>query len=270
MKISFFLQAPVLLWAAASAFGQSAPASAAFEVATIKPSVPLTPDLLMAGKAHIGTKIDKAYADFGGVPLAGLIAYAYGVKAFQVLGLDSRDTPRFDVLGKLPEGASTGAVPEMMQALLAERFHLKIHTDSKETAVYALVIGKGGSTLRPKPADYQPDYRVKSGPEPSNDLVAQTMEDYAGVLSGAVARPVVDQTGLKGEYMVPVFAALRAGMARSIELEAPRQAAMGRVFEPPPDSDLSKALIGGLKLESRKLPIKTIVVDHADMAPTAN
>jgi len=270
MKRSFLLTAPALLWAAAGAFGQSAPASANFEVATIKSAVPITPDLLMSGKAHIGRKIDKAYADFGGESLVSLIAYAYGVKTFQVLGLDPTSAPRFDVLAKLPKGASTDAVPEMMRALLAERFHLKLHTASKDLSVYALVIGKGGSTLLPKAADYKPDYRVWSGPEPSNELVPQTMEDYAKVLCQAVDRPVVDQTGLKGEFMVPMFAALRAGQAYEIELKAPERAERGIVFETPPDSDISKALIGGLKLEPRKLPMKMIVVEHVDATPTAN
>lgn len=267
MKRSFLLTAPALLWTVAGAFGQSAPASAAFEVATIKPAVPMTPDLLMSGKAHIGRKIDKAYADFGGEPLASLIAYAYGVKPFQVLGLDSKDTPRFDVLGKLPEGASAGSVPEMMQALLAERFHLKLHTDSKEVAVYALVIGKGGSTLRPKSADYQFHYGLSKDPD---ELVPQTMEEYAKVLCGAVDRPVVDQTGLKGEFMVPMFAALGAANAHTVEVMNSRAGVGGNRYELPPDSDITKALIGGLKLEPRKLPMKMIVVEHVDMTPTAN
>jgi uncharacterized protein (TIGR03435 family) len=224
-------------------------------------------DVLFSGKAHIGVRIDKAYADFGAASLPELVSFAYRVKAFQVLGPDWMKDTRFDVLGKLPKGASTNSVPEMMQALLAERFHLRVHTDSKELSVYALVIGKGGSTLRPKSTNYQPTY----GPyKDSSQLSPQTMEDYARVLCDAVDRPVVNQTGLQGEYMVPLLGALGAVMAHGIEVKNLQAGAGGRVLDPPPDSDLSMALIGGLKLESRKLPMKMIVVDHVDMTPTAN
>jgi uncharacterized protein (TIGR03435 family) len=51
------------------------------------------------------------------------------------------------------------------------------------------------------------------------------MEAYAKVLCQAVDRPVVDQTGLKGEFMVPMFAALRAAIAHDIEVQAPQRAA---------------------------------------------
>jgi len=268
--MSFFFQAPVLVWAAAGAFGQSAPAQPAFEVASVKPAPHVSLDVVFSGKAHVGVRIDKAYADFGATPLQELVTYAYRVKSYQVLGPDWMKDTRFDVLGKLPAGASKDSAPEMVQTLLAERFHLKVHVVSKDLPVYALVIGKGGSTLLPKAANYKPDYRVRSGPELQNELVPQTMEAYAKVLCQEVDRPVVDQTGLQGEFMVPMFAALQAGIAHDIELKAPERAARGLIFEPAPDSDISKALIGGLKLESRKLPMKLIVVDHVDTMPTAN
>jgi uncharacterized protein (TIGR03435 family) len=70
--------------------------------------------------------------------------------------------------------------------------------------------------------------------------------------------------------MVPLLGALRAVMAHGIEVKNSQAGAGGWVYEPPPDSDLSKAFIGGLKLEPRKLPMKMIVVDHVDMTPTAN
>jgi uncharacterized protein (TIGR03435 family) len=266
MKTSFLLRVPILLWAAAGAYGQTA--GPAFEVATVKAAQPLTFELLRSGKAHTGVRIDKAYADFGGSSLTDLIAHAYLVKGIQVSGPDWMGTTRFDVLAKLPKGASAESVPEMLRALLVERFHLKLHTASKDLSVYALVIGKSGSTLRLKSVDYEPHY----GPSDGNDLSPRTMEDYAMLLSGAVGRPVVDQTGLNGEYMLPVGAALRA----TLERRAPHRPAGSQadrdvpVDDIPADSDVTKALIGGLRLEPRKLPMKMIVVDHVDMTPTAN
>lgn len=259
--------ASALLLASASAFGQGAKAAPAFEVASVKPAPHVSLDVVFSGKAHVGVRIDKAYADFGATPLQELVTYAYRVKPYQVLGPDWMKDARFDVLGKLPKGASADSVPEMVQALLAERFHLKVHVVSKDLPVYALVIGKGGSTLRPKSADYKDP---PTGLADTNELVPQTMEAYAKVLCKAVDRPVVDQTGLKGEFMVPMFAALGAAIDHRHEVRAQQRAGGETAIEPPQDSHLSKAFIGGLMLESRKLPMRLIVVDHVDMKPTAN
>jgi uncharacterized protein (TIGR03435 family) len=273
MNRSFLLTAPVLLSAAACAFGQTAATTPTFEVATIKEAPPLTHELMMSGKMHMGRKIDKAYADFGGESLTSLIAYAYGVKSYQVVGQDWMEKTRFDVLGKLPPGASADAVPDMTQALLAERFHLKMHTESKELPVYALVIGKGGSKLSPAPDDYQPT----PGHGDVSTLMPSSLDRYASTLSKAVDRPVVDETGLKGDYMLPVGAALIAGAMRGMQAHMQQEAGSAAQAAPSdasamavPEFDLSKALIGGLKLEPRKLPMKMIVVEHVDETPTAN
>jgi len=280
MKRTFLLAASALLWAAVAGLGQTAAPGPTFEVATIKPSPPFDMSLLPSGKAHVGLRIDKGYADFGDFPLLSLVAYAYRVKPYQISGPDSMNSKSFDVLGKLPEGASKGSVPEMMQALLAERFNLKLHTETREVKVYALVVTNGGSKLRPKPADYQPDYKMKdwgpTGP-PRGELVPTTLESYARTLSSALDRPVVDQTGLKGEFMLPVFAALRAANERYAEAHHIGQPATGGQSAPADDatpfaaaSSITEALVDGLKLESHKLPMTVLVVDHIDENPTAN
>jgi uncharacterized protein (TIGR03435 family) len=127
----------------------------AFEVATIKPAKMISPADMMHGKAHVGIKTDAARVDMGFVSLNDLICAAYKVKDYQVSGPDwiVGMGNRFDILAKIPEGATKDQVPEMLQALLAERFKLAIHHDTKERAVYALVIGKGGSKLKEVPPD---------------------------------------------------------------------------------------------------------------------
>jgi uncharacterized protein (TIGR03435 family) len=278
MNRALLLAAPVLLWAVAEAFAQPAPAGPAFEVATVKRSPPFDMNLFFSGKAHTGVKIDKAYADFGGSSLASLIAYAYRVKDYQVSGQEWMEAAHFDVLGKLPEGASKDSVPEMMQALLAERFHLKLRAVSKDLSVYALVLREGGSKLLPKPADYKPEYGPKSGPAGLNDLSPTTMENYVGVLSHSAERPVVDQTGLSGEYMLPVLSALQAASARYAGAVArQREARVGHdaladaiqaIADEAPG--VSSVLPKELKLESRKIPMTVLMIDHADETPTAN
>jgi uncharacterized protein (TIGR03435 family) len=141
-----------LLLATSASFAQIA-APVAFEVATIKPSAPLDMAAMRAGKAHIGTKIDAARMDMGSASLLRLICNAYKVKPYQVAGPDWLKTTMYDVQAKIPEGVPVDKVPEMLQALLIERFGLKMHHDSKEQPVYALVVAKGGPKLKESAPD---------------------------------------------------------------------------------------------------------------------
>jgi uncharacterized protein (TIGR03435 family) len=89
--------------------------------------------------------------NFACIPLTGLIGYAYGVRPDQITGLDWLTDPRaqrFDVVAKLPPGASEAEVPQMFQSLLTERFKLAFHRGSKEPPGYALVVDKAGLKLK--------------------------------------------------------------------------------------------------------------------------
>lgn len=123
------------------------PAPLEFEVATVKPTV-LDMAAMRSGTAHLGTKIDAGRVDIGTAPLFRLICTAYRLKPYQVAGPDWLKTAMFDVQAKIPAGVSTDKVPEMLQALLADRFGLKLHHESREQPVYALVQAKGGAKLK--------------------------------------------------------------------------------------------------------------------------
>jgi uncharacterized protein (TIGR03435 family) len=222
--------------AAGAAVGQTA----TFEVASVKPAAPLDRSQILSGQMHVGMKIDAARVDIGFMSLAELIRVAYRVKPYQISGPDWMASERFDVLAKLPEGASREQVPEMLQALLAERFKLTVHRESKEHAVYALVVGKNGPKLKESPPDADapagggapaaaddanPQVRVSGrgentqvsisggqigtahmsmGPGGTMHLEApkMNMAAFADTLSRFVDRPVVDLTELKGTYQV--------------------------------------------------------------------
>jgi uncharacterized protein (TIGR03435 family) len=87
--------------------------------------------------------------------LKDLIATAYNVKAFQITGPDwiGDMSQRVDIVAKMPEGATVDQAPQMLQALLADRFKLVVHRETKEHPVMALVVGKGGPKLQESPAD---------------------------------------------------------------------------------------------------------------------
>jgi uncharacterized protein (TIGR03435 family) len=135
---------------AIAAFAQPKPT---FEVATIKPSAPLDPAKMIAamqsgGKMPIGANIDSRRAEYTYLDLKSLMTYAYGVKPYQISGPDWMSTTRFDIIAKMPEGATKDDAPKMLQALLEDRFKLEVHRTSAEHPVMALVVGKGGPKLK--------------------------------------------------------------------------------------------------------------------------
>src|SRR5262249_47426799 len=134
------------LWTAfaSAAFAQE------FEVASVKPAPPLESQVA-SGKLNVGMKVDGARVDIGSMSLADLIPIAYRVKRYQVSGPGWMTSQRFNIQATIPEGTSKDKVPEMLQALLADRFKLQIHRDSKEHSIYALVIAKGGHKLKEAP-----------------------------------------------------------------------------------------------------------------------
>jgi uncharacterized protein (TIGR03435 family) len=140
------------------AIAQTTPA---FEVASVKPAAPIDfakmAEAMKSGQMpKIGPHIDGAQAEFTYMALKELIVMAYKVKPFQITGPDWIANERFDIIAKLPSGASKDDAPKMLQALLQERFKLAVHRDSKENPVLALVVGKGGSKLKESPEAPQP------------------------------------------------------------------------------------------------------------------
>ena len=149
MQIGVFARIPAVLFLAASAaVVQAQAAPPAFEVATIKLSPPMNPPAIMSGKMHIGMKIDAGRVDIGFMSMSDLICTAYKIKPFQLTGGDGPMGQRFDILAKMPDGATKEQVPDMLKALLAERFKLVVHREGKEHAIYALLVAKGGHKMK--------------------------------------------------------------------------------------------------------------------------
>jgi len=149
-----------LALAATMALAQTNPT---FEVASVKPAAPI--DMMKMAAAvrsgempRIGPRVDKARAEYTYMALRDLIVLAYKVKPYQITGPDWIASQRFDIVAKLPDGASKDDIPKMLQALLEERFKLAVRRESKELPVLALVVGKGGPKMKesaeaPKPID---------------------------------------------------------------------------------------------------------------------
>jgi uncharacterized protein (TIGR03435 family) len=275
-------------------FSQTPAGRPEFEVASVKPSVESANAMANVSR---GLHIDGAMVSFNGMPLKWYIHYAYTVKESQVSGPDWLNSERVDIVAKLPAGAPRDQIPAMMQALLADRFKLTLHRESKEFPVYALIVGKGGAKIRESPLDPDTD----DGPGKANvdvnvtggdrgatvslgkgasvafeaqRLVAKkvTIAYLADSLARFVDRPVVDMTDLKGTYDLTLdynlddVRALILSSAPPGTPLPPRQAEVGETGV----SLMDSLQAVGLKMEPRKAPLDILVIDHLEKTPTAN
>ena len=276
---------------------QTAPARLEFEVASIKPSAP--PGTM---QVKIGLHIDGAQVHCNFLSLKDYIRMAYRVKDYQIVGPEWMASQRFDIAAKLPEGSNRDQVPDMLKALLADRFLMKMHRDSKEFRVYGLVVTKGGLKIKESAADgdsvtpgdpnHAPvNVQVNGGPAGTTvnmgkgssfsfgnnrlEVKKLTMAVFAELLARFVDRPVVDMTQLKGNYDIAMemtaedFRAMmiRAALANGIVL--PPEAM--KALEASSGDSLMAALQNiGLKLEQRKAPLEVLIIDEIQKAPTEN
>ncbi len=271
---------------------QSAPTTASptpsFEVASIKPYKPISP-----GTVIVWPRILPGRFVYTGVTAKRLVAFAYQVRETQVLGGPSWiDMDRYDIdakedeadataLQKLPRFQQGEQVGLRMQALLAERFKLMVHHETKELPVYALVVAKNGPKFHEsKPNAASPDGRIRptghaqpgssTGGEPEGDTnifaTGTSMALFAKHLSADVGRTVLDETGLKGEYDLRlVYSPDQTQPAifdGTTEGDAPPESRGPSIF-----TALREQL--GLKLESTKGPVDVIMIDHIER-PSAN
>ncbi len=282
-------------FAAVAAYAQTAPGPVEFEVASVKPAAPL------ANSVNVGVHVDGAQVHISDFSLQDYIRVAYRVKLYQVTGPDWL-SERFNVDAKLPEGATREQVPDMLQSLLASRFEMKMHRDSKEFPVYSLTVASGGLKLKETPPDKDDDTaagvrggatdvsasggrggvsvnfgRGSSFTFANNKLEAKklTMTAFADMLARFVDRPVVDRTELKGSYDFTIdltpedYMAMMIQSAVSAGVKLPPEAL--RLLDGASDDSLHNALRNfGLKLEPTKAPLEVLVIDLILKTPVAN
>jgi len=131
-----------------AAFGQGAAASPTFEVASVKPAEPQPPGQMRIRMGGGPGTPDPGQLTYTNVSLRNILMNAYAVKGYQINGPKWLDSERFDIVAKVPKGATTEQFRQMLQNLLAERFKLALHHETKELPMYALVVGKGGAKLK--------------------------------------------------------------------------------------------------------------------------
>src|SRR6202789_241501 len=107
-----------------------------FEVASVRAFAPAQ------GQVAAGLHFDGAQVRGVGLSLRDYLATAYRFKATLISGPDWTATERYDIQATLPDGSTKAQVPEMLQALLADRFEVKLHKEKKELPIYALDLPK--------------------------------------------------------------------------------------------------------------------------------
>jgi len=234
----------------------------------------------------------------GHATLRDLVQMAFGTHFFQIQGAPSwygsaayeidakMDAPEVDALQKLSAQDRILARQHMLRALLADRFKLTFHHESKEVPVYFLVIAKNGPTLQEtKPGEVMPEFATPDGTKFPAGVTDLRNTDDAGkrTLIGAGIpifelveimtydtgddRPILDKTGLTGKYNFTVrwFSPddpppVQRLSDMSVE---ERQAELRRrLINPAQLAAIQKQL--GLKLEPGKGPVDYIVIDHVE------
>jgi uncharacterized protein (TIGR03435 family) len=182
--------------------------------------------------------------------LQACIRWAYDVRDFQIGGAPNwLNSDRYDIIAKSEiANTDTGQLRLMLQALLAERFKLQLHRETRELPVYSLVVGKCGSKLKKTTSGVS---SLASGPDSIADRAA-TMAVLASQLSTILERVVVDKTGLTGKY--------------DIKLEWVRELEAATGSGPSVFAAIQAQL--GLKLEAGKGDVEVLVIEHAERVPT--
>ena len=215
-----------------------------FDVVSIKPGDPSSPESSVYPAPH-GLRMNNA-------TLKSMVRMAYGLNEYQLSGGPKwLDSALFNIDAKSPAGATARQIPEMLRALLAERFKLECHRETRTLPEYALVVTKSGPKLQAASEAEKRLTLTSSGDRMIKGTGAR-MSDLVHLLTGVVGAPVVDRTGIEGQYNFSLeFAPL-----------------LGAPDDRLPDVFGAVQQLG-LELEPIKGPVEVLVIDSAEM-PAAN
>jgi uncharacterized protein (TIGR03435 family) len=260
-----------------------------FEVASVKHGAPGDYGIRGNGGGP-GTKDPTSYS-IENYPLSNLLEIAYGINSYQLSGPAWLDEERFTVNAKVPPGATKDQLKLMMRNLLIERFQLATHFEKKEVAGYQMVVAKGGTKLaaspgdptlnddpEKKPAPFKLTYDKDGYPElpPGRNYSMaiakdrarwrfgdESMDAFAEAVGGWMRQPILNASGLAGEYDF-VISWSTASRQANTGLQANTAADSGPTIFAAIQEQL------GLRLEAKKVPVDSVIVDHIERVPSEN
>ncbi len=245
----------ILLGMAGCAFGQANSPRLEFEVASIKPSRPGAQGAMIrpmpGGQTYLATN----------VPVRLMIKLMYHLTDQQISGGPGwLDTDEFDVHAKADHSHSLEELHVMFQNLLVGRFKLQFHKETKELPAYVRVVDKSGSKLKLNDGPDPFDVPVKGSGFGKFEATHCSMSYLSWFVAGQwnIEKPVFDKTGLEGfyDFKLEFTPELPENLPQEVRDRLP----------PANGPDLLTALRQqlGLKLESRKMPVEVMVIDHAE------
>ena len=285
-----------------AAQNQTATVTPAFEVASVKPAPPPTGGMYVSSNGGPSTPRPERYTAEN-MDFAGLVMYAYDIKRFQISGPDWMRTERYNVNAVVPPHATKEEFRRMLQNLLAERFALKVHWETREMPIYELAIAKGGPKLKETKPDAPTDAEqatpkspprpgrspdgfpalpegtapimmmmsTKDGPGIAMRAHDETAEGIASTLSHQVNVPVHNATGLKGKYDFTLYWLIRPIRPLISAASADPNGSLTPEADSPGPTLLEAVQQQlGLKLEPKKGPVPILVVDRVEKKPMAD
>jgi uncharacterized protein (TIGR03435 family) len=185
------------------------------------------------------------------------MARAFRVEPPQVDAPDFARSEFFEIQATLPAWATRDQVPEMLQTMFAERFKLAYHRETREYRMSVLTVGKNGMKLPRLPDGTRaPSTSTRLADGSLRMTQTGNVKSLFPVMNSFGGLQMVDETGLDGVYAwVRVEPPVTPGMTYRDTVQ-----------------EGFKAMIeaAGLRLEERKVPKETIVVDHLEKTPTEN
>lgn len=271
--------------------------------------------LAMSGRIKMGPQIHGNTAEYRFMTLRQLVAEAYQVMPFQIVCPAWFMEDRFDILARMPAGARAEDARLMLQSLLAERFKLALHREPREQAVAGLIVSEGRLQLKKSPPRARPsagdraDERPEKKPQPAanpkqagpfggmmgnvavtftvNEAASSvrfdarwiTMADLARFLMNFGAgggRPVLDMTGVKGEYDIvldiplSMFGLNASGERTAGGSNAPSPSPAEAASDPGASTVIRSLRNYGLDLRNTKAPVEHLIADRAERKPIEN
>ena len=240
-----------------------ADANPTFEVATVKPT---SPD--QQGK---GINVQGSHFRTRNTSLSDLIAFSYGIQQKQIIGAPSWvETDKWDIEAQpdVPGVPNRGQVTMMIQKLMADRFQLKFHNESREMSAYVLSVAKTGNKMTKGDQDSPlPGLGFMNLSPVTLTVRNATMDDFARFLQQLVLdRPVVDQTGLTEKWTFLLKWTADDSQLGGLGVKVPPPSDAADV--PPPLFTAIQEQIG-LKIDAGKTQVQVFVIDKVEK-PSAN
>jgi uncharacterized protein (TIGR03435 family) len=258
--MKFVLGASIL---AVAAFAQQARPE--FEVASVKRSA----DANAPGRI-IHMAGERGYRGVN-MPLIAYIRVAYQLRQEQISTPDWLLTENYDVEAKTDHSCTADELHAMLQTLLEDRFHMKLHREARTETGYSLTVDGGGQKMKDSDPSSFESVPLMNGP--GRHLGKNvTMQYLAFFLSQEIGSTVVDQTGLKGRYDFDVTWGMEGTAMGSMMDAAPsppggtdhaRTDLLPPAFSGPNIFEALKKQLG-LRLEKAKVPVEHLVIDHIE------